>query len=197
MFDAVASAATVHEVVRWQRACKRQGTHKVQTRGDMQGGGKKPWKQKGTGRARAGTRTSPVWVGGGVAHGPSPRDYSYSMPKKMKRKALSSVLSEKARANQLHVIDDLKVDSGKTKDLASILNKIKLGDNGLTIVTAEADEMLSRSARNYPNVIALPVEGVNVYDLLRHKDVLCTKASVEMLQARCKGELNKESVNNG
>ena len=197
IFDSKKSPAVVHEIVRWQRAAKRQGTHKCLTRGEMEWGGKKPWKQKGTGRARAGTATSPVWVGGAVAHGPSPRDYSYSMPKKKRRKALATVLAEKLSSEALHVIDELKLETGKTKDLAKILDSLKVGDKGVTIVLPEQNEMISRSAKNLPGVKTLPVEGVNVYDLLLNKEVLCTKEALEKLQARIKGELNKESVENG
>ena len=154
----------------------------------MRGGGKKPWKQKGTGRARAGSGISPLWVGGASIHGPLPRCYDYRLPKRTRRQALASVLSDKVQAKQLIVLDSLVVKSGKTKDMAAALGKVGIDGQRVTVVTTESDVTVARSARNLPNVQLASVAAVNVYDLLRNEILVATKAGIEALQTRIKGE---------
>ena len=188
VFGAKVHEAIVHETVRWQLARRRAGTHRALTRSMMKGGGKKPWKQKGTGRARAGSNISPLWVGGASVHGPLPRCYDYRLSKRSRRQALVSVLTSKVQDAKLVVLDKLQVPSGKTRDMASVLAKIGISEQDVVIVTASSEEMVSRSSRNLSKVLALSVSGVNVYDLLRHKYVVSTQDGIKALQARVKQE---------
>jgi large subunit ribosomal protein L4 len=150
----------------------------------MKGGGKKPWKQKGTGRARAGSSNSPLWVGGGQAQGPKPRDYSYRLPKRTRTQALMSALTAKVLDQKLVVLDDLKIASGKTKDLASVLDKIGVAGTRAMLVLSEKDEMIQRSSANVADLSTIMVEGVNVYDLLKSKYLVGTRKSIEAIQSR-------------
>lgn len=193
VFNAKECRSLVHQTVRWQRACRRAGSHSVLSRGNMKGGGKKPWRQKGTGRARAGTRNSPVWVGGAVAHGPQPRDYSFRLSARSRRQALASVLSSKVKANELIILDELPIKEGKTREIVSILDKLGVKDTSSLLVTPTKDEMLRRSSGNLKRSLALPVIGANVYDLLRHRYLLCTKESVSALVQRVKGSVVENS----
>ena len=188
VFAAKVNKSLVHDTVRWQLARRRAGTHQALTRSMMRGGAKKPWKQKGTGRARAGSGISPLWVGGASIHGPLPRCYDYRLPKRTRRQALAAVLSDKVQAKQLIVVDSLAVKSGKTKDMAAALGKVGVTDQRVTVVTTENDQMVVRSARNLPNVQLASVAAVNVYDLLRNEILVTTKAGIEALQTRLKGE---------
>ena len=174
--------ALLWETVRMQLANRRQGTHAVKSRGMVRGGGKKPWRQKGTGRARAGTRSSPLWRGGGVAFGPTPRDYSYSMPKKKKRAALRSAIAAKARDGELVVLRDLELEEVKTKTLALRLKAMGV-ENGLIVIPAK-DEIIEKSARNLPKVKVLRVEGLNVYDVLKYDKLVLLESVVEKLEER-------------
>jgi large subunit ribosomal protein L4 len=167
------------EVVNWQRARRRAGTHKVKTRAEVRGGGKKPWRQKGTGRARQGTIRAPQWVGGGTVHGPSPRDYSYAMPKKKRKAALRSALSLKARDGKLLVVDDLTFAETKTKFALKVLSALQ-APNALLVDATSRDEesqkvvhneSLRLSVRNLKEAKYLASEGLNVEDVLRY-DVL-------------------------
>ena len=176
--------SSVHKVVRWQLAKRRAGTHATLNRKKMTGGGRKPWRQKGTGRARAGSANSPLWVGGAVAHGPQPRDYSFSINGKTKRLALKSALSSKVRDNTLLIVKDLGVDEIKTKEVESMLRGIGAAGEKSLIVTANKDEKLYKSSRNIPGVDLLPVAGVNVYDLLWHKFLIVSEDAVEGLEKR-------------
>lgn len=182
IFAAEVNDALLWETVRMQLANRRQGTHAVKTRSAVRGGGKKPWRQKGTGRARSGTRSSPLWRGGGVAFGPTPRDYSYSMPKKKKRAALRSALAAKARDGELVVIRDLGLEEIKTKALAQRLKAIGV-ENGLLVIPAK-DEVIEKSARNLPKVKVLRVEGLNVYDVLKYDKLVLLESVVEKLEER-------------
>ncbi|MDF1556058.1 MAG: 50S ribosomal protein L4 [Deferrisomatales bacterium] len=174
--------ALLWETVRMQLANRRQGTHAVKTRSAVRGGGRKPWRQKGTGRARSGSRSSPVWRGGGIAFGPSPRDYSYSMPKKKKRAALRSALAAKARDGELVVVRDLGLEEIKTKTLAQRLKALGV-ENGLLVISAK-DEVIEKSARNLPTVKVLRVEGLNVYDVLKYDKLVLLESVVEKLEER-------------
>ena len=186
VFGGEINATLVHTVVKWQLNKRRQGTHSTLNKTKMVVSGKKPWKQKGTGRARAGGADSPLWVGGAVAFGPQPRSYETRLNKTARRKALVSVLSEKVQGSQLVVLDSLTVESGKTKEFAGILKTIGAGASSSVVVLSAKEINVARTSRNIPKVVALPVEGVNVYDLLKHKFLICTRDGIEALQGRVK-----------
>ena len=198
VFDVKPQPTLVHETVRWQLAKRRSGTHSALTRSQVKGSGKKPYKQKGTGRARVGTHKSPVRVGGGVAHGPAPRDYSYKLPKRTRRQALCSVLSEKRGGEQLLIIDDLKIESGKTRDMADVLQKVGV-QRGAVVVTdgdkaSEETLHLTRATRNLENVTLLTVAGLNVYDVMKRPYLVCSKPVIEMIQARLNGSETEKAA---
>jgi large subunit ribosomal protein L4 len=167
----------VHEVVKMQLACRRAGTHSTLNRTLIEGGGKKPWKQKGTGRARAGSNRSPLWRGGAVIFGPMPRDYSYSMPRQKVRNALKSALRSKFDEGSIKVVDNIVVDSGKTKDAVNVLNDLNLTKKVL-IVYKELDDKTIRAFRNIPNVNFLNVKGLNVYDVVNADNIIMIKDAV-------------------
>ncbi len=170
----------MHEVVLYQLAKRRAGTVNTKGRSDVAGGGKKPWRQKGTGRARAGTSRSPVWRGGGIIHGPHPRDYTMRVPKKVRRLALKMALSQKLLDQGFTVLDQLLLERIKTRDFAAILNRFQLQKT--LVVVAGQDETLEKSARNIPNVKVLRSEGLNVYDLLNYRSVLLTQETVGKIE---------------
>jgi len=172
----------LHEVVLYQLAKRRAGTAKTKGRSEVAGGGKKPWRQKGTGRARAGTSRSPIWRGGGTIHGPQPRSYDMRVPKKVRRLALKMALSQKLLDHELTVLDTLQLERIKTKDFAAVLERFELGKT--LIVLPHADEMVEKSARNIPNVKVLRSEGLNVYDLLDYHNVLLTQESIGKIEER-------------
>ncbi|RMG42789.1 MAG: 50S ribosomal protein L4 [Candidatus Dadabacteria bacterium] len=185
VFAAKVNEGLVYQTVRWQLAKRRSGTHSTLTRGDMKGGGRKPWRQKGSGRARAGSNTSPVWVGGGVAHGPKPRSYNSRLSRRLRRQALASVLTDRQREGRITVLDRLEVESGKTRDFKNMLDQLGVDcARGVLVVLPEKDEKVWRAGRNIPGVTLLPVEGANVYDLMRRGHVLTTRAAIEALQQR-------------
>lgn len=171
----------VYEVVKNQLANKRQGTQSVKTRAEVRGGGRKPWRQKGTGRARQGSIRAPHWVGGGVSFAPKPRDYSYRLPKKVRRLAMKSVLSSKAQDDKMIVLDQIELEEIKTKEIKNILSNIKAEKKAL-IVTAENNENVIKSARNLKNVSVLTVNTLNVYDILRYDSLVITKDAVEKVE---------------
>lgn len=172
----------LYEAVRMQRANRRAGTAATKTRAFVSGGGKKPWRQKGTGRARAGSIRSPLWVGGATIFGPQPRDYSYRIPASARRAALRSALAAKVREGKLLVVDKLTLDAPKTKLLAKLVADLRI-DNAL-IVIPERDDTLERAARNLPYVKVLRAEGTNVYDLLRYDRLVMTQEAVNALVKR-------------
>jgi large subunit ribosomal protein L4 len=174
------------EVVRMQRANKRAGTASTKTRGFVRGGGKKPWKQKGTGRARSGSTRSPIWVGGATVFGPQPRSYAYRLPKSARRIALCSALSEKVREGNLLVVSEIALVERKTKQMIEFLNRLQLNDS-LLIVIDGANEIVEKSARNIPWVKVLRCEGLNVYDLLRFRHVLFTHTALQKTNERLAG----------
>lgn len=171
------------EVVKWQRAKRRSGNASTKTRGEIRATNQKPWKQKGTGRARAGDAKSPIWRGGGVTFGPRPRDYAYSMPRKARRRALCSALSLRLSENKLVVVDDFKTD-GKTKTVVNTLAALGVAqpDNKALIVEVVGNELLIRGARNLGRSKWLAPEGLNVYDVLNHPILVMTKESVAKVQ---------------
>jgi large subunit ribosomal protein L4 len=170
----------LHEVVVYQLAKRRAGTSKTKGRSEVRGGGKKPWKQKGTGRARAGTSRSPIWRGGGTIHGPHPRDYEMHIPKKVRRLALKMALSQKVLDDEFKVIDQFKLDRIKTKDFVELMDRFELGKT--LIVLPEPDEIIEKSARNIPNVKVLRSEGLNVYDLLDYHVVILSRECVGRIE---------------
>lgn len=182
------------EVINWQRARRRAGTHKVKGRSEVKLTGRKPWRQKGTGRARAGAASSPIWVGGGVTFGPQPRDYSYTLPKKKRRAALRSALSMKMKNGQLKVVDDLNLPEIKTKLAVQALNALETprallvdtttrneGDNSVT-----HNDALRLSVRNLKNAKYLAAEGLNVEDVLRFEFIVLSRSAVEQIQEALK-----------
>jgi len=174
----------VHDAVTAYRANQRQGTSKVKQIGDVHGSGKKPWKQKGTGRARAGSFASPIWRGGGVVFGPHPRDYTINVPKKVKSLAFRKALSERLIAGDVIVVDELKVSSSKTKDFVGLISKVAAAKGFTLIVTDVADNNLKLAARNLPAVLVEPADSVNTYELLRFDKIVVTKAGFAKLAAR-------------
>ncbi|PIE73973.1 MAG: 50S ribosomal protein L4 [Deltaproteobacteria bacterium] len=172
----------LHEVVRMQQAARRSGNACTKTRVEVRGGGRKPWKQKGTGRARAGTRTSPLWRGGGVSFGPKPRSYSFKVNSKVRRQALAMAFSARFQEGNLIVVDDLVFETIKTKDFVGVMDALKV-QNAL-IVVDEASENLTKSSRNVQGYKVLPTEGVNVYDILLHKKVILVQPAIERLEKR-------------
>lgn len=172
----------LHDVVRMQRAARRAGTASTKTRVEVRGGGAKPWRQKGTGRARAGTRTSPVWRGGGVTFGPKPRDYSFKLNRKVKQQAVSMALSARFQEGNLIVLDDFTMDAIKTKSFVNTMNTLEV-KNGLIVIDG-ASENLTKSCRNVNGYRVLPSEGLNVYDILLHKKVILVKPVIASLEKR-------------
>lgn len=161
---------------------QRQGTHKVKTREEVRGGGKKPFKQKGTGNARQGSSRSPVMVGGGSIFGPKPRDYSHDLPAKMKKLARKSALSIKVKEGQLKVVEDFSFDAPKTKEMAAVLKALELAGTKTLFLTAKSDQHLYRSGRNIPRLNILPADKASTYDLVNNQMILMQKSAVEVLQ---------------
>jgi large subunit ribosomal protein L4 len=172
----------VFDVVRMQLAGRRSGTADTKERSLVSGGGKKPWKQKGTGRARAGSSRSPLWRGGGTIFGPHPRDYSFRPPRKVRQAALRSVVADKFRENKLLVLEKLEITQAKTKELAAALKALDV-KNAL-IVIGGPDEMIEKSARNIPDIQVTRCEGLNVHDILRHEHLVFLRSGMEQLERK-------------
>ena len=170
----------VHAVVVAQLANKRQGTQKAKTRSEVSGGGRKPWRQKGTGHARQGSTRAPQWTGGGVVFAPTPRDYTIKLNKKERRLALKSVLTAKVQENKFIVLDELKLDEIKTKKFQAVLDNLNV--NKAMVVLNENDKNVVMSAKNIPNVITAQTNTINVYDILKYNTMIVTKAAVETIQ---------------
>jgi len=166
-----------------QLASRRSGTAATKTRAFVRGGGKKPFKQKGTGCARAGSSRSPVWRGGAVVFGPQPRDYDYRLPRSSRRGALASALAQKARDGQLTVVDSLVLDQPKTRLMAAVLDALGVRP-GVLVVTADRDRAIELAGRNLPHVLVQSVQGLNVYDILRHKNLLVTQDALAAIEER-------------
>ena len=174
----------VHDAIVAFRANQRLGTHQTKMIGEVAGSGKKPWKQKGTGRARAGSFASPIWRGGGIAHGPHPRDYAIKITKKTKSLALRKAFSERLLAGDLIVVDELKLTSPKTKDFIGLLGKIAAANGYTLLVTDAVENNLKLAARNLPTVQVEPADSVNTYELLRFDKIVVTKSGFAKLIAR-------------
>ena len=183
VFGAPVNKSLMHQALVRQLSNARLGTHKTKTRGEVRGGGRKPWKQKGTGRARQGSIRASQWVGGGVAFGPVPRTYVKAMPKKMHRAALRSALSAKAGAGQIVVLDGFNLSVAKTKQAVTMLNALGLNDQNILFVVAEKDPNVDRSVRNLPTVKLLQSGYLNVRDLLGYDVLLMAKDAVERVEA--------------
>jgi large subunit ribosomal protein L4 len=180
VFDAEINPSLFYEVVRRDSASERKGTAATKNRALVRGGGAKPWRQKGTGRARAGTRRSPLWRGGGTMFGPMPRDYSFSLPKKVKKAALRAALSLKRKDGKLILLDQFQGEGFKTRQVIEVLKKFQVED--ALIVTGEKNVFLERSARNIPKVQVLRYEGLNVYDILHHEHLILSSGAVLGIQ---------------
>src|SRR4051812_18737078 len=183
VFGITPNMAIVHQAVLRQQANARQGTHETKTRAFVSGGGKKPWRQKGTGRARQGSTRSPQWRHGAVIFGPTPRSHEFDLPKGIRKLALKTALSAKQKEGRLIVLDAVAVQSAKTKDLAKQLGK--LGWSSVLVIDGpEIDGNFERAARNIPGVDVLPQQGANVYDIVRRDTLVLTRAAITALEAR-------------
>lgn len=181
VFGQAVNEAVLHEVVVMQLANRRKGSHDTKTRSEVRGGGRKPWRQKGTGRARHGSIRSPIWRGGGVVFGPHPRDYRYSPPKKVRRLALKSALSSKVEAGQMVVLDELALDAPKTREMARILGNLE-ATGGALVVTADRNDAVERSSRNIPGVKTLHAANLNVLDILDCAHLVMTREAVARVE---------------
>lgn len=180
IFNTKINKYLVHQIIKCYLARKRRGTASTKNRSEVRGGGAKPWKQKGTGRARAGTNSSPIWTGGGVVFGPAPRDYSFSFPKKMKIAALKSALSDKLVNKEIIIIDKLSLEENKTKKMVEILRNLQAFKNPLIIIEKE-DKGIALSVRNIKGVKVLPVSKINTYDLVSQEKIIITKKALERM----------------
>ena len=187
VFEAPVKPHLLHAEVRRQLARRRAGTHSSKNRSAVSGGGAKPDRQKGTGRARQGTIRAPQWAGGGVVFGPVPRGHEHKLPKKVRRAALLSGLSTRLQEGAITVVETLELEEFKTRAMAAVLEKLGLGESSVLIVIAEPSEKVEISARNLANVHVIRAEGLNVYDLLRHSKLLLTQAAVQALGRRLAG----------
>jgi large subunit ribosomal protein L4 len=180
VFSCKVASKAVHETVVWQLAKRRSGNHSTLRKGDIVGGSRKPWRQKGTGRARAGDFNSPHWVGGGVAHGPQPRSYRTRLSKGVRASALRSVLSEKFREENFLILKELPTNFSKTKEWAECLRNLGI-DSSCVVVFSQDESIVERGLRNLPKVLPLSIAGINVYDLLRHNHILMSESTAIIL----------------
>src|SRR5690606_31301286 len=181
VFGIEPNAHVMHSAVLLQNAAERQGTHKTKGRSEVRGGGRKPWKQKGTGRARQGSIRSPQWVGGGTVFGPTPRSYGFKLPRKVRRLAIKSALSSKVAGGGIIVLDQLSLNQPTTKDFAKILGNLKVARKAL-VVTKEFDNNVALSARNIPGVKFIAADGINVLDVMVHDQLIITKDAVAKVE---------------
>jgi len=181
IFSTKVNKYLVHQAVKRYLANRRRGTASTKNRSAVRGGGAKPWKQKGTGRARAGTNSSPIWVGGGIVFGPAPRDYSFSLPKKMKIAALKSVLSDKLGNKEIIIVDKLSLKENKTGKMVEILKNLQAFKKPLIIIENE-DNGITQAARNIKGTQVLPVSKINAYDLVNHEKIIITKKALKRIE---------------
>ena len=181
VFGVEVNEHVLYEVVKNQLANKRQGTQSAKTRAEVRGGGRKPWRQKGTGRARQGSIRAVQWIGGGVAFAPKPRSYRYTLPKKVRRLAMKSALTSKVQANEMIVLDALTMDAPKTKEFATILNNVNAAKKAL-VVMAEKNENVIKSAKNIEGVATATVNTINVYDILKYDSFIITTDAVKKVE---------------
>jgi large subunit ribosomal protein L4 len=183
IFAATVNEAVMHQALVRQLANARLGTHKTKTRGEVRGGGRKPWRQKGTGRARQGSIRAPHWKGGGTVFGPTPRSYEQKMPRKMRRQALRSALSVKAASSQVRVLDLLEMSAPRTKDVVAMLKNLGIDGSSALILVPQRDEVVLNSVRNLPDVRTLVAQYLNVRDLLKFDYILVPMASLEVIES--------------
>ena len=181
IFGVEMNAGLVHQAVVMQLASQRLGNHATKTRSMVRGGGRKPWKQKGTGRARSGSTRSPIWVGGGTVFGPTPRSYAFSMPRKQRRLAIKCALSDKVANNEIVVLDSINFDAPKTKEVGKMLEAFSADKKSL-IITAEYAENVETSSRNIPGVKAINTTGLNVFDILNADKMFITKDAIDRIE---------------
>ena len=171
----------VHQVIVGHLANRRVGTHSTKTRSEVRGGGRKPWRQKGTGRARQGSIRSPQWRGGGIVHGPKPRDYHQRLPKKMRRSAIRCLLSDKIRGESFVVVDEIILNEYKTKEIIGVLDQLGVSGKSL-IVSSDPNTGIGRACRNLPKVKSLPVATINALDLINHETLIITESAVRKIE---------------
>jgi large subunit ribosomal protein L4 len=181
VFGVEAKDGVIHGMVVNFLANQRQGTHATKTKGLVSGGGKKPWKQKHTGRARAGSSRSPLWRGGGIVFGPQPRDYSYELPKRARRLALKAALSKKLSADEITIIEGFDIEKPRTKDMVSILQSLELGDKSTLVIIPEYNKAVLLSGRNIPGVTVRRASDLNSYEVMAHSRLLMTRQAAEIL----------------
>lgn len=181
IFNTKINKYLIHQVIKYYLANRRRGTASTKSRGEVRGGGAKPWKQKGTGRARAGTNRSPIWVGGGTVFGPAPRDYSFSLPKKMKVAALKSALSDKLENKEIIIIDELLLKENKTSEMVKILKNLQAFKKPL-IITEKEDNVVVLSVRNIKGAKVIPVSKLNTYDLVNQGKIIITKKALQQIE---------------
>ncbi len=184
VFDGEVNKPLLHQVIRMYQANLRQGTHATKTRGEVSGGGKKPWRQKGTGRARAGSNRSPLWRHGGTVFGPHPRDYGYTLPVKMKKLALRSALNGKVNDGEIVIVDKVNLEQAKTKEFVAFLRALKLEGKILVVVEKESTS-LRRSSRNVKGISLKVGQEVNAYDMTRHRKVVIEEGALAVLLKNC------------
>lgn len=187
IFNGKVNKAVLYQVIKMYEANKRRGTASTKTRAAVSGGGRKPWRQKGTGRARAGSIRSPLWKGGGVVFGPHPRNYSYSVPQKIRREALRASLNSKYNENAMLVLDELKVDKPKTKEFKKILNSLKLNEKALFVLD-KIDDNLKLASRNLKEVALKRADDLNALDVLNFKKLVLTKAALAIIEKKLKND---------
>jgi len=181
IFNTKINKYLIHQVIKYYLANRRRGTASTKNRSEVRGGGAKPWKQKGTGRARAGTNRSPIWVGGGTVFGPAPRDYSFSLPKKMKVAALKSALSDKLENREIIIIDELLLKEKKTSEMVKILKNLQAFKKPL-IITEKEDNVVVLSVRNIKGAKVIPVSKLNTYDLVNQGKIIITKKALQQIE---------------
>ena len=184
IFDVPVKKHVLWEVVKWQLAKRRAGTHSTKTRGEVAYSGRKLLPQKGTGNARHGDKGANIFVGGGVAHGPKPRDYSYHLNKKVRKKALKMALTDRTKEGRITIVEDFTFDAPKTKNAVEFLKSLGLENQKVVVVIPEKDENIQKSFRNLPKALVLPVEGLNVYDILWANHVVITRSALQKIEER-------------
>ncbi|MDH5185814.1 MAG: 50S ribosomal protein L4 [candidate division WOR-3 bacterium] len=196
IFNQKSNPGLIWEAIRNHLANQREGNAKTKSKGEVSGGGKKPWRQKHTGRARHGSIRSPIWVGGGVVFGPSPRDYSVQMPKKKKQKALLVALSDKMKTSALKVISDLTLETNKTKEMAKVLSGLGLKETRTLILLDSISEDLKHAARNIPNLNLKRAKDLNIYDVVGAEKIIFSKNGIEQFIANYSNKSGKTEVTN-
>ncbi len=182
VFAVEVNPGLIHEAVKAQLEAKRLGTVSTKTRSEVKGGGRKPWRQKGTGRARHGSIRSPIWVGGGITFGPKPKDYRNRLPKKVKRQAIRAALTAKVEAGRLLILDNLELEKPKTKEMDALLKKLEINGEKVLILTGEKDDNIYKSARNIPGTKILIARALNIFDIVNNEYIIATKEAVSRME---------------